>query len=102
MADDGVEPGRFQLVGHPVVRVLPSEQWMDPSEVGRILAADNFLNTTTGVRFYESDMLYEPDKLKERVLALVEFLGTAAFRDACDKAREASRSGPVAMWRPAL
>lgn len=100
VAEDGMEPGRFRQVGHPVVRAIPSEQWMDPAETGRILAEDHFLNTSTGVWFYEADLLHEPEKLQERLRALAEHIGTPAFVDAYQRARAASRAGSVAVWRP--
>lgn len=100
VAEDGMEPDRFRQVGHPVVRVIASEQWMDPAEAGRILAEDQFLNTSTGVWFYEADLLDEPAKLQERLRALAEHVGTPAFLEAYERARAASRGGPVTGWRP--
>lgn len=62
----------------PIVREMRSEEWMDPSQAGRILAEGHLLNTTCGVWFYESD-LWDKDALRRRLLALVDHVTAPDF-----------------------
>ncbi len=84
----------------PQLLVLPSELWMAPEEVGRVFTErGHFLNTTSGVWFYEGHLLYERAELATRLRKLADLVESPEFDEMYKRARRArlrrARKGQV-------